>query len=185
MERIKFVGGALCLDFVNTVGGRVAGQVLRDKLTSDDDLVEWGKLAGLPEHTRRANMTVLPRARAAREALYGILKSILDGGTPAAADLDLLNHELDVARKHQRIGHEGGQFVWTWTVPMPERVLGAVVQDAAKLLTSENLSRLRECPGHNCGWLFLDTSRNRSRQWCDMRDCGNLAKVRRFRNRNR
>jgi predicted RNA-binding Zn ribbon-like protein len=45
------------------------------------------------------------------------------------------------------------------------------------------LERVRECANHDCGWLFLDLSRNRSRKWCDMSSCGNRAKVRRFRER--
>jgi len=58
-------------------------------------------------------------------------------------------------------------------------------RSAAELLTSADLAFIRECQGEDCGWLFLDTSRNRTRRWCDMRDCGNLAKVRRFRRRRR
>jgi predicted RNA-binding Zn ribbon-like protein len=56
---------------------------------------------------------------------------------------------------------------------------------AAELLTSTELARVRECGGENCGWMFLDNSRNHSRHWCDMQDCGNRAKVRRFRQRQR
>ena len=47
-------------------------------------------------------------------------------------------------------------------------------------LTSEELDQVRECAGNTCGWLFVDMSRNHSRHWCDMRDCGNRAKVRRY-----
>ena len=44
---------------------------------------------------------------------------------------------------------------------------------------------IRECDGDTCGWLFLDTTRNHSRRWCDMRGCGNRAKVRRHRQKQR
>ena len=44
----------------------------------------------------------------------------------------------------------------------------------------EELSRLRECASETCQWLFLDRSKSRTRRWCDMRDCGNRAKARRF-----
>jgi len=64
-----------------------------------------------------------------------------------------------------------------------ERVLWSVTLTAADLLTSGDLSQVRLCDGEDCGWLFLDTSRNHSRHWCDMKDCGNRAKVRRFRTR--
>jgi len=58
-------------------------------------------------------------------------------------------------------------------------VLAPVVESAAALLTSPDLSRVRECESETCGWLFIDRSRNRSRRWCDMTVCGNRAKVRR------
>jgi predicted RNA-binding Zn ribbon-like protein len=58
------------------------------------------------------------------------------------------------------------------------------VRAAAALLVSPEQARLRRCGGDGCGWLFLDRSRNRSRHWCTMDDCGNLSKVRRFRRRH-
>ena len=64
-------------------------------------------------------------------------------------------------------------------------MFGPVASSAAELLTSAALEDTRECDSEGCGWLFLDTSRSRRRRWCDMRDCGNLAKVRRFRERRR
>jgi predicted RNA-binding Zn ribbon-like protein len=56
-----------------------------------------------------------------------------------------------------------------------------VARSAAELLQSEELGRVRRCDGEDCRWLFLDTSRSRNRRWCDMADCGNTAKVRRYR----
>ncbi len=78
-------------------------------------------------------------------------------------------------------------FVWEWndTKPVLDRILWAISVSAAEMLTTSDLTRLRQCPGEDCGWLFDDTTRNRSRQWCDMKDCGNIAKVRRFRSRSR
>jgi predicted RNA-binding Zn ribbon-like protein len=64
-------------------------------------------------------------------------------------------------------------------------MLWLIADSAAEMLTTSDLSRLKQCPGDDCGWLFEDTSKNRRRQWCDMQDCGNLAKVRRFRSRLR
>ena len=187
MEKVKFIGGALCLDFVNTVGGRREGTVLREKIVSDTDLLHWGELAGLISHSRHNGSRAVERAVAIREALYGILKPAVDGRTPAAADLDLFNRELAAVRARRRLAQHDGKFEWAWASPQSavERILGEVLESAAELLTSPALARLRECQGPECGWLFLDTSRNRSRHWCDMRDCGNLAKVRRFRSRNR
>jgi predicted RNA-binding Zn ribbon-like protein len=59
-------------------------------------------------------------------------------------------------------------------------ILNPVIRSAADLLISEEFSRIKKCADPTCGWLFLDISRNRSRRWCDMRDCGNRAKASRF-----
>ena len=45
--------------------------------------------------------------------------------------------------------------------------------------------RLKVCVADTCQWAFFDESRNRSGVWCDMRVCGNRAKVREFRQRTR
>lgn len=51
-------------------------------------------------------------------------------------------------------------------------------------LVSER-ERLRTCANDDCGWLFIDESRNHSRQWCSMASCGSRAKMSRYRNRRR
>ena len=61
-----------------------------------------------------------------------------------------------------------------------EAILYRIVKSAADLLVSAELQRLRECADPECGWLFLDFSRNHSRRWCSMESCGNRAKARRF-----
>jgi predicted RNA-binding Zn ribbon-like protein len=73
-------------------------------------------------------------------------------------------------------------FAWTW--PDEEeldlaRLLWPVARSAAELLTSPDRQLVRECLGDNCGWLFLDTSKNHRRTWCSMQGCGNRAKARR------
>ena len=193
----KFVGGRLCLDFINTVGGRVGpATVLRDKLANYRDLLEWSRLAGIANPTESRNLArlsashqqhaepILARAVVLREAVYRIFKSTIEGRRPRPADLEILSRELRVARAHERLTHTRGAFGWTLEdEPALDRILWPVSLSAADLLTSSHLPRLRQCGGEECGWMFLDTSRNRSRHWCDMKDCGNRAKVRRFRNR--
>ena len=74
-----------------------------------------------------------------------------------------------------------GRFVWVFDSGA-ERLdffRGPVLKAASDLLTEGNLSRLKRCGTPDCQWLFLDTSRNNSRCWCDMQSCGNRAKARR------
>jgi predicted RNA-binding Zn ribbon-like protein len=208
---VKLVGGRVCLDFANTAGGRrpvvPSGKrrsedysVLNDRLTEYSDLLAWGLRAGLltdaranslsrqaKQHAVRA-ATVWARAIALRESVYRIFAAIAEGAQPKAADLELLNHELAVAHGRVRLAlGEKGSVVWEWTdtASALDQLLWLVADSAAEMLTAGDLKLVRHCGGDDCGWLFEDTSRNHSRQWCDMKDCGNLAKVRRFRTRMR
>jgi predicted RNA-binding Zn ribbon-like protein len=194
---MKFIGGRLCLDFVNTVGGRDrAGAPIRDKITGYEDLLAWsvlarmdrrsaGVLARLAAREAAEAAHTMARAIRLREALYRIFKWAIEGRQAPGADVDELREELSVARTHQRLSANAGGFVWAF----PERpvaldsILWPIPLSAAELLTSGDLARLGQCSDPDCGWLFLDTSRNHRRQWCDMRDCGNRAKARRLRAR--
>jgi predicted RNA-binding Zn ribbon-like protein len=204
MPRMKFVAGHASLDFVNTVGARVsrarsapdyADKVLRDKLEDYQALVTWSELAGIlsiqetrrlrraaRQHSQRAART-LARALRLREALYRIFKSFIEGWRPRIADVNVLRRELSVARERQRLLMSGAGFVWRWddSENALDSPLWRISQSTADLLTSADIASLRQCGGDECGWMFLDTSRNRSRRWCDMKECGNRAKVRRFR----
>lgn len=66
---------------------------------------------------------------------------------------------------------------------IPDRLALAAVD----LLCSTDLTHLRACPAQDggCGWMFLDHSRNTSRRWCSMSDCGARAKARRLTERRR
>jgi predicted RNA-binding Zn ribbon-like protein len=201
----KLIGGRICLDFVNSVQGRItvpgsrrprdyADHVVGERLISYEALLRWGTLTGAltrrqagalareaSQHPARA-AAVLARGLAVREALYRLLKAAIEHWPPPPEDLALVNRELRIARAHERLVASPG-FGWEWDESSPalDRVLWPVARSAAELLTSADLALVGQCPGEECGWLFLDTSRSRRRQWCDMADCGNLAKVRRFR----
>jgi predicted RNA-binding Zn ribbon-like protein len=203
---MKLVGGDLCLDFVNTVGGRVpdvggspGSQVLADKLSAYADLVAWSRHTGsmgdadarrllrFADSRRREAEEVRGRTLLFREALHRTLRSVMLGRRPDPSDLSLLNAEIAAARARERLAlsREGLRWEWPDAGGELDAPLWPVSRSAAALLTSGDLSRLRQCGGERCGWLFLDRSRNRSRQWCTMEDCGNLSKVRRFRRKQR
>jgi predicted RNA-binding Zn ribbon-like protein len=76
-------------------------------------------------------------------------------------------------------------YVLDWTAGgEPDRMLWPVARSAVDLMTSADLARVRECDGHDCGWLFLDTSKAGRRRWCSMAICGNRAKSERYRQRS-
>lgn len=204
----RLVGGRLCLDFVNTVRGRVgnpasrggrdyADRVVGERLVAYDGLLRWGTLAGaltakdagalrrVASRRPAEAAEALERALAAREAMYRLFKARIEGWLPRPEDLAALNREIQRTRAHERLV-ASPRLAWEWdaTRESPDSVLWPVIRSAADLLTGPDVDRVRQCPGDECGWLFFDNSRSRRRQWCHMGDCGTLAKVRRFRQRH-
>jgi predicted RNA-binding Zn ribbon-like protein len=177
----------------NTVDPR-HGQDRRELLTSYTDLLSFSRAAtgmsddqaarlarAAQDHEQEA-ARVLDRAIRLREAIY----RLFGGPGATAADLAGLNDELGQAMSHARVVRTGPSFSWIWPdTDDLARPLWPVARSAAKLLTSPEIERVGECLGGNCGWLFLDTSRNRRRAWCSMQGCGNRAKARRHYARRR
>jgi predicted RNA-binding Zn ribbon-like protein len=193
---LPFVAGHPALDFANTASWPPEG-VQNDRLVDYAALLAWSTRAQLigpseavalralslarPEEAKR----VLDRARDLREAVHAVFAApAADRRVPRRA-LDRLNRYLAEALLHARIGEQGGTFAWTWegAPDALDRMLWPLAWTAAELLTSDQLPRVRACAAETCGWLFIDTSKNRTRRWCSMSDCGNRAKVRRFRAR--
>jgi predicted RNA-binding Zn ribbon-like protein len=198
-EKLQFVGGALCLDFCNSVGGK-RGVRTREYLNSYLDFLSWCDQAGLIENSpskallRKAARqpaeaaVALSRAITLREAIYRIFLAVAEQEQPAGRDLALLNAELGRSLNRLRVMPVKNGFGWEWGAERGalDHALGPIARSAADLLTSgDSRAHVRQCQGDNCGWLFIDSSKNHSRCWCDMRDCGNRAKVRRHRLRKR
>jgi predicted RNA-binding Zn ribbon-like protein len=131
---------------------------------------------------------MLEHGRALRAAIYGLLSRIGDGAAPRRTDVAALNRWIASTAPHRALVPGARAFSWRWRDGGQaglERALWPVVQSTVDLLTSDALARVKRCDADDCGWLFVDASKNRSRRWCAMRECGNLAKVRRFRARRR
>lgn len=191
-------GGCACFNFANTVGGR-RPDCPREYLNSYGDLLAWSRHAGLLSETQVDHLAgeaerrpaeaalVLAEAITLREAIYRIFSATARAESAPAEDLSLLNSTLSKALARLQVRPDPPGFSWYWLTA--DSALGAmlwpVARSAAELLTSADLTRVRECAGDVCSWLFLDTSRNHTRRWCDMRDCGNRAKARRHYARSR
>jgi len=145
------------------------------------------KLARKSAECPKEAAVVFKRALRLREAIYDICNDVLSDTKPDRASLTILNDELRLARGNEELVATPDGFEWRFNGSEYEldSTLWYVARSAAEMLTKADLTRLRKCEGDDCGWLFEDTSRNRSRHWCDMQDCGNLAKVRRYRNRQK
>lgn len=193
---VDFVGGALCLDFCNTVGDRQKRRQ-DNRLGSFTDWVAWHRSQRLLSETDADRLQrtalrdptqaahALREAVAVREQLYGIFSALAAGGPPPDSGLAAINELLPRAVSHPVlvIGRSGFSLDFPETTADPRRLLWPVVRSAAELLTGPNLGLLRECG--RCSWLFLDRTRNASRRWCRMQTCGNRAKVQRHYRRRR
>jgi predicted RNA-binding Zn ribbon-like protein len=190
--RFEWVGGALPLDFVNTVTWDPEG-LRNERLDQPGRVVEWAVQAGIigsGEADRlesAGNGDVLARVHRLRWVLHEVLTATARGeasSSPASREFRLA---LAQALGRLTAEPEGGGWRWTWGRAWPsgaEELLYPVVWSAARVLTTESAA-LKPCAARACGWLFLDRSRNRSRRWCDMRVCGNNAKARRYYHRHR
>lgn len=191
-------GGRTCLDFTNTVSWSVGARP-NERLASYGDLVEWAEQAEVlsepaARRLRRAARAdpgaaadALRDAHALRQAIHEVVTARAERREPGAAAAEMLNRFLGRALGRLRLGVEGDACSWTFVDQgdEPDRMLWPVAWSAASLLTSADASLVRTCANEHCGWLFVDRSRNRSRRWCDMRGCGNMAKARRHYARKR
>jgi predicted RNA-binding Zn ribbon-like protein len=142
---------------------------------------EEARLGDEAEQRPEEAAAVHRRAIALREAIYRIFSAVVRGEEASLSDVDVLNDEVSIGLAHARLTQRGGGFEWGWEAGEGalDRVLWVVARSAADLLTSDKLQRVTECASERCGWLFMDLSRNHSRRWCDMNECGNRAKARR------
>ena len=123
---------------------------------------------------------ILRRARQLRTALRRIFDALATNDQPPDSDLAFLNGDLAVSLGHARVLRDGDGFSWGWSGRNLDCVLWPISRAAAELLTSgRERTLVRQCGADDCRWLFLDTTKNRSRQWCSMQACGNREKARR------
>jgi len=197
-EEFEVGSEPLCLEFVNTVGSR-KGSHPHDWFSSYANLAAWGHLAGLlsAEQTRtllrradaapEAAQAVLQRAAELRDAFYRLVAAHAAGQEMDPEDIARFNREIPGAYRRLRLAPEEEHLAWRW--PEDPTDLDAmrwpVVRSAAELLTSPDLERAGECHNPTCGWIYLDTSKNHSRRWCEMASCGNSAKAHSFYQRKR
>jgi predicted RNA-binding Zn ribbon-like protein len=188
-----FSGGRLCLDFVNTLSGSRANP--KERLKTYLDLVAWGRQAGVLNERDTQQLAQLARGRpddaartlagavSVREALFRVFCGAAECRPQRPDDMQIVNAALCRALAHVRLDAtaEGCVRVWGDDADALDRMLWPVLRSAMDVLTSEDeRGRIHKCESPTCDWLFIDTSRNHSRRWCDMKTCGNRAKAHRY-----
>jgi predicted RNA-binding Zn ribbon-like protein len=191
------------LDFVNTLDNRFTATGPTELLVGYADLVAFAAQSGLlnsrqvtalRKQSRSARATKsLARARAQREVLSSVFYGIALNGRPPSDSLKRLQQECQTAQSHRQLiwtppadGDEAqsrADWVWGSSEDATQLPLWAIAESAVNLLTSRAVNHVHECGSPSCRWLFLDTSKNHTRRWCDMTICGNRMKARRFHSR--
>jgi len=193
------LSGCLALDLANTVSWR-SSETPVERLESADDYIRWARQSRvitdreareLMQQARRKPAeaaAVIGRVRTLREAIYQAFSALADGDDPDERDLAAINVALSEAMRYLRVKRRSDGSFWTaWEEGPPtlDRLVWPAIKSVADVLTSTNVGRLKKCGSANCGWLFVDTTRNGTRRWCDMRVCGNRAKAQRYYHRQR
>jgi len=187
-------GIRLCTDFVNTVDWRNSKTRKKEKLHDFSALVSWSKQIGILEDKtaqilfkkalKQPNKAeqIYEKTIELRELLYRIFSSMITTGQASNHDLSIFNKYLaDSMGKSCCLSSSNNGFVWSFCsgTDSMDLFLDPIIKSAADLLVSPHIKRIKKCADDACGWLFVDMSRNNSRRWCSMKDCGNRAKAHR------
>jgi predicted RNA-binding Zn ribbon-like protein len=191
------VAGNVALDFINTVTAR--DTTPRDWLHGYQSLLEWARLSPefkakdldtltlMAEQDPAGAKAATTRATRFRETLCRSIYAMLGEEVSSEEDGLEIERAYQVAMKSVRFdwGSTGCKLTWTAEGSGLDLITHVASVHAVYLLAHLDTDRLRICDGENCGWVFLDTSRNGRRRWCDMATCGNVAKARRHYDRKR
>jgi predicted RNA-binding Zn ribbon-like protein len=189
---LTLIGGELAFDFTNTSSGR-GWPTHQEHLRSARNVVAWARHAKVmgPADAEWLDAKVaddeilarrlLERALDLRETIHTIAVEIAAGRSAPQPQTDRLAKEHAACVARAKLTPDGGRYAWSWAPREAaiEAVLGPIALSALATLTQADLTRVKRCQGEKCGWLFFDTTKNKSRRWCEMEICGNRAKQKR------
>jgi len=157
---VRPIGGRLALDFVNTANWSEDGTVIDEKLSNTADLRIWMEALNLSEVGQTATIKEL-------QALRAMLRSVFLGNDKSL-DFNLIDYAS--LPKSQLASHD----LTVDHLPL----INLITISALSILSDQReFQRLKRCPGRNCGWLFIDETKNARRKWCIMETCGNRFKA--------
>ena len=192
--QLKIVGGNLALDLLNTRDAGAGDSWQNDVLRDYADVLAWARRVGLlddaeVERLRRearrhpdTARAVFERTTATRDSLYEIFTAVAAGRHASEDAIAELRRDEAEALTHARLIPVDGGYAWSWTTGARDgdlgRLLWPIIHAALTLLVDGPLDRVKGCP--TCSYVFLDESKNRSRRWCSMDDCGTDDKMRKY-----
>lgn len=183
--------GWLCLDFANIVEARATPRP-EEHLHTYQELVWWAADTGVLDQQRAVRLreqaaaepTAAAQALAAaielREAVFRTFHAAATGARPAATDLATITARYAEAMRNAHLDWAAGRPTWSWDADALDQPAWAVAVSAVELATHGPLHRVKTCAAdEGCAALFVDTTKNNSRRWCEMASCGNETKFRR------
>ena len=184
-------GGHPALDLVNTLDWRFRESGPEELLEDYSDVLRFCEQSGVVssmDARRLARATqagrgdkVLAEIRVLREEAAELFYAAIEERSPSASAVKRLEACFAAARQHEQLQWTDGKLEWTLpNVVDPALPLWLLSLSTNALMTSEQMSLVRQCGSTECRWLFIDTSKNHTRRWCNMKICGNRMKARRF-----
>lgn len=174
---LLIVGGNLALDLANTVDDP-GGPADFDHLGDVDRAAGWAGHFGLTGSEVSGTPADLQRLRRLRDAVASVFTAIADGRPVPDAGWSDLRRAVAHAVGRAELAVVDDRFCLHVPTGDPGAVADVVALAAHDLLTGDQLHRVKHCA--QCHWLFLDRSKNGSRRWCSMDDCGGAVKARRY-----
>jgi predicted RNA-binding Zn ribbon-like protein len=185
----------LFVEFANTLEFERDGAT--DALPDIDSLLNWLRRHDLISERGRAVEAArlgrdshaaeqrLERFRFLRQLLHEVAGHVNSSGSPTAAQVRELNHILRHGLHYHQLRREKGanQFEIAQIGDRLDQARAGIANSLAHYLADHAPDRLRICANPTCRWVFVDRSPTGHRRWCDMRTCGNQAKVARHRAR--
>jgi predicted RNA-binding Zn ribbon-like protein len=175
-----YVGGRECLNFAVARKWRRT-PAPEELLTQPKLLSDWAVQAGLLDRGIEVAEDDLEGAIALREAIYRTVTARLEGRRPKSADIELLNEHGSHAQLTPRLDRTGA----VRRVGTSSQLLARLAADLLDLLAGPDIEKVKRCAHPGCSRLYVDSSRAQNRHWCGMGTCGNKAKVRALRERQR
>lgn len=188
----ELTGGHPALDLVNTLDWRFRESGPEELLQDYADVIRFTEQCGLISTAEGRKLLrnvpenktakVLAAVRELREATAEVLYAAVDRRSLPVPAVKRLDECFTAANQHRELRWDGEKLQWMLpqSSSLPEVPLWLLSLSTAELVTSDRMHLLRECGNAECRWLFLDTSKNHTRRWCDMKICGNRMKARRF-----
>jgi len=170
----RFSGGALALDVANSVILRFSPEKSLDRFAVPAQIDSFSAAASALSGDQKHGAALVPTEARNRPLLLSLREATDCYFRTAVSGVDdrlLLARLLETAAAALR------------HAPHDQSLEAATARSALQLIAGTERQRIRICG--NCGWLFIDRSKNRSRVWCDMAVCGNRQKAARHYHRTK